>query len=74
MELLLRVPRYPGQTLGERIRRFRLEQGLYQAQLATLAGVDEMTIVNWERDRTIPRGERLGRLAQALGVNPEEIG
>ena len=74
MELLLRVPRYPAQTLGERIRRFRLEQGLYQAQLAAIAGVDEMTIVNWEKDRTIPRGDRISRLAQALGVNPEEIG
>jgi len=68
------VPRYPAQTLGERIRRFRLEQGLYQAQLAAIAGVDEMTIVNWEKDRTIPRGDRISRLAQALGVNPEEIG
>jgi len=73
VELLCRVPRFPGRTLGERIRRFRLEQGLYQAQLATRIGVDEMTIVNWEKDRTVPRGERLRRLAKALGVKPPEI-
>jgi transcriptional regulator with XRE-family HTH domain len=70
----LRVPRIPAQTLGERIRRFRLEQGLYQAQLAKLTGLHEMTIVSWEKDRTVPRGEHLGRLAEALGVESEEIG
>ena len=68
MEVLLRVPRFPAQTLGERVRRFRLEQGLYQVQLAELARVDEMTIVNWEKGRTVPRGERLARLATALGI------
>jgi DNA-binding XRE family transcriptional regulator len=74
VELLLRVPRLPGQTLGERIRRFRLEKGLYQTQLGELAGVDEMTIVSWEKDRTVPRGERLRRLAQALGIRREQLG
>jgi len=60
VELLLRVPRFPGRTLGERIRRFRLEHGLYQAQLAERIGVDEMTIVNWEKDRTAPWDQRFG--------------
>ena len=46
VEVLLRVPRFPATTLGERIRRYRMEQGLYQTRLAELAGVDEMTSVN----------------------------
>jgi transcriptional regulator with XRE-family HTH domain len=29
-----------------------------------------MTIVNWEKDRTVPTGERLGRLARAIGIEP----
>ncbi len=74
VELFLCLPRFPGRTLGERIRRFRLEQGLYQAQLAKRVGVDEMTIVNWEKDRSAPRGSRLARLAEALGVEIEELG
>jgi transcriptional regulator with XRE-family HTH domain len=45
-----------------------LEQGLYQAQLAKHICVDEMTIVNWEKDRTVPQGKRLVRLAGALNV------
>ena len=62
------MPRFPAATMGERIRRFRMEQGLYQVQLAELARVDEMTIVNWEKGRTVPQGERLARLATALGI------
>jgi transcriptional regulator with XRE-family HTH domain len=50
-----------------------LEHGLYQAQLATRVGVDEMTIVNWEKDRTVPQKRRLARLAGALGVEPTEL-
>ena len=51
-----------------------MEQGLYQRQLAQRVGVDEMTIVNWEKDRTVPNGMRLERLAGALGVEIGELG
>ena len=57
VEVLLRVPRFPAITLGERIRRCRMEQGPYQTRLAELAGVGEMTSVTWEKDRTVPQGE-----------------
>ncbi len=40
----------PG-TLGERIKKWRLEQGLFERNLAKIIGVSEMTIVNWERGR-----------------------
>jgi transcriptional regulator with XRE-family HTH domain len=50
-----------------------LEQGLYQAQLAKHICVDEMTIVNWEKDRTVARGERLRRLARALGLREAKL-
>jgi DNA-binding XRE family transcriptional regulator len=73
VELCLSIPRYPGRTVGARIRRLRLEQALYQKHLAELVGVDEMTIVNWEKDRTVPKGERLNRLARILGVEVREL-
>jgi transcriptional regulator with XRE-family HTH domain len=50
-----------------------MEQGLYQTQLAGFAGVDEMTIVNWEKDRTVPKGERLNRLAKVFGIEVREL-
>lgn len=66
VDLFLCVQRFPGRTLGERIRRCRLEHWLYQTQLAKRIGVDEMTIVGWEKGRTVPREERLRRL---LAIN-----
>jgi DNA-binding XRE family transcriptional regulator len=47
--ITLRLSLYPDQTLGEHIRKWRLEQGLFQGDLAKIIGVDEMTIVNWRR-------------------------
>ena len=54
-----RVSRYPARTLGERIRKKRLVMGLKQVELASLLGVHEMTIVNWETGKTEPSGQRL---------------
>ena len=51
--------------MGEKIRKFRLEKGFRQKDLAILLGVNEMTIVNWELDRRKPakrHAERLGEL------------
>ncbi len=47
-------PRNPV-TFGEYIRKWRKEQGISQVSLAEKIGVDEMTIVNWEVKRTVPR-------------------
>jgi transcriptional regulator with XRE-family HTH domain len=56
--------------LGERIKKWRLEQGLIQKDLAKLIGVDEMTIVNWEKGRTKPIRQYLKRLEKILGNLP----
>jgi len=44
---------YPASTFGQFIKKARLEKGLRQKDVAALIGVDEMTIVNWERYTTI---------------------
>jgi DNA-binding XRE family transcriptional regulator len=44
--ITLRLPLYPDQTLGDRIRKRELEQGLFQVDLAKRVGVSEMTVVN----------------------------
>jgi len=56
--------------LGERIRKWRLEHGLFQVDLAKMIGVSEMTIVNWEKGRTKPAKEYLKRLEKILGDLP----
>lgn len=63
-------PRNPS-TLGEHIRKFRKDKGLFQADLARMLGVNEMTIVNWEIRGMVPRvravRERLAREVEGAG-------
>ena len=65
--ITLRLPLYPDQTLGERIKKWRLERGLFQVDLAKKIGVSEMTIVNWEKGRTKPIKQYFERLKKILG-------
>jgi DNA-binding XRE family transcriptional regulator len=54
-------PSYPTNpsTLGEYIRKWRMEQGISQASLAEKLGVNKMTIVNWEIKGMVPRIKNL---------------
>ena len=65
--ITLRMSLHPDQTLGERIKKWRLERGLFQVDLAKRIGVDKMTIVNWEKGRTKPIKQYLERLEKILG-------
>ena len=53
----LRMSLHPDRTLGERVKKWRLERGLFQKDLAKMVGVAEMTIVNWEKGRTKQKKE-----------------
>jgi ribosome-binding protein aMBF1 (putative translation factor) len=64
----LRISIYPDRTLGECIKKSRVERGLFQSDLAKMIGVDEMTTVNGEKGRTKPREKNLERLQKLLGV------
>jgi len=54
--------------LGERIKKWRLEQGLFQVDLAKKVGVSEMTIVNWEKGKTKPAGKNLEKIRIIMGA------
>ncbi len=64
-----RIPQNP-ETLGDHIKRRRLELGLYQAQVAKILTVDESTITNWEKRRTSPTLRLLPKIIEFLGYNP----
>ena len=57
-------------TIGQRIKERRSELKFTQRSLGKRAGVAHVTISQWERDETSPRGDNLFRLAEALGVEP----
>ena len=59
LRISFRVSRHPSRTIGNRIRKRRLEMGLKQVELAKLLDVHEMTIVNWEKGKTSPSGRHL---------------
>ena len=42
-------------TLGDRIRKKRLDLGLRQRDVATQIGCDKTTVANWEKNRSEPR-------------------
>jgi DNA-binding transcriptional regulator YiaG len=64
--ITLRLSLHPDRTLGEHIKKWRLEQGLFQMDLAQRIGESEMTIVNWEKGRNKPTKRSLERLRAIL--------
>ena len=69
LKLSMKISRYPNRTLGQRIRKARLEKGLFQADLAIKLGVDAMSIVNWELDRNIPSKKNQRKLKAILDID-----
>jgi transcriptional regulator with XRE-family HTH domain len=57
-------------TIGEMIRKRRLDLGLRQVDVANIIGCDEMSIVNWEKGHTAPRVNRVAGVVKFLGFNP----
>jgi transcriptional regulator with XRE-family HTH domain len=64
----------PGNTLGERLAKARIEAGLTQKQLARKSGVSDRTIRKCEREEL--QGLRIvniKKLAAALNVSPKYL-
>ena len=53
-------------SLGETIRRIRMENDLSQQQLANLLHVDRSTVASWETGRRLPDADMITRLSNAL--------
>jgi DNA-binding transcriptional regulator YiaG len=63
---------YPKQlkTMGDRLRKRRLDLGLLQKQAAEQFGVDTASICNWESNTTAPELRYLPAIIRFLGYNP----
>jgi len=64
-------PKYPKnpKTLGERIRKARMDKGLMIKELASKLGVTEDTVINWEIRGMKPRGRNLDKIQEFLYEN-----
>lgn len=65
-------PVYPSElkTLGDHVRKKRLDLGLLQREVAGLLGIDEATVYNWENNRSSPSLHLIPKVIEFLGYLP----
>jgi transcriptional regulator with XRE-family HTH domain len=59
--------------LGRRLRRFRQDRSLTQAEVAEAAGIEPDTVGRLERGLRLPSLAVLAKLAETLGVAPVDL-
>ena len=61
-------PAYPKEpkSLGERIRKARMDRGLMIKELAEIIGVTEDTVINWEIRGRKPVGRNMERVREFI--------
>ena len=59
--------------IGDQLRDLRKRRLLTQEQLAEQLGCGDRHLVRVERNQVEPRGSTIRKLAEALGVEPEEL-
>jgi len=65
-------PKTP-ETIGDHLRKKRLDLKLFQKNVAMTIGVDTLTVCNWENNLTTSRLRLLPKVFAFLGYNPVEI-
>lgn len=60
-------------TVGDKIKEYRIEKGLTQAELASAVGLATITIQQYERGVRNPKPKQIEKLAGALGVTPFDL-
>jgi transcriptional regulator with XRE-family HTH domain len=61
-------------TIGDHIRKRRLDLGLLQREVALLVGVDKTTVFNWEAGIATPNLRAISGVLRFLGYDPTETG
>ena len=58
---------------NERLKKYREEKGLTQAQLSELAGITTRQIQNYEGGKARPRLDAADKIAKALNITTDEL-
>jgi len=66
---LLGYPSHPN-TVGERLRRRRIDLSLLQREVGQRMGVHCLSVTNWELNRTTPEFRHLPAIISFLGYDP----
>ena len=59
--------------IGNRIRKFRIERGLSQKEMAKLTGIPYSTYSNYENNNREPNLAQLSKIASILGISPQKL-
>lgn len=65
------IPENP-KTIGERIRKYRIENGLSQKDIAEKVGVRTDSVTNWELGRNEPQIQFMPRIIKLIGADKEK--
>ena len=60
-------------SLGKTIVRLRMQKAMKQKDLVNALGVQQRMVTRWENDEALPRPKTLQKIAQVLGVTPDEL-
>jgi DNA-binding XRE family transcriptional regulator len=71
LKITFSVSKYASRTFGELVKKLRLERKLPQKELAEKIGVNEMSVVGWEKNLREPRGRNALELARFFGTQGE---
>ena len=63
----------PAERFGAKLQRLRIAKGLSQADVAAYMGVSAPSISGWEKGRARPKHDRMGDLADLLGVPVSQL-
>lgn len=59
--------------IGKNIKKYRMEKGMTQDQLAEKLNVTRQAVSNWETGKTRPNLETLSALGEHFGISVEEL-
>lgn len=60
-------------TMGETINLFRKRKGLTQQELANRIGISAGTVLNYEKDKTVPDILILGVIMKELDIKSKDM-
>ena len=60
-------------TLGEKLQRLRLQNGMSQDTLAQRLDVSRQAVSKWERDEAVPDLDKILKLAELYGVSLDSL-
>jgi transcriptional regulator with XRE-family HTH domain len=67
------VSKYPAKTLGQLLKKLRLEKELEQRELIKKLRVNKNSVYEWENDRKKPSRESMERLAKFFRISREAL-